>query len=275
LKTGKKAGRNNRNLTQQETPVEMSRQRMNKDNGRTRIKQKKNSIDHALPLISKDRVRTNLLKKQEQKALAFLVQYIPSWMSSNVLTGIGFLGSVIVFLSFILAELFDTRFLLIGVIGFAISWFGDSLDGRIAYYRKKPRKWYGFMLDLVIDWLGIVLIGLGFVIYADRFLKLLGYAFIVLYGLEIIIALLRYKISGSYSIDAGKLSPTETRILISLFLVIEVIFPGSIVYLTAIADIILAISNISEFKKLAKIANERDEEENRKSELKIAENNKE
>jgi len=49
-------------------------------------------------------------------------------------------------------------------------------------------------------------------------------------------------------IDAGKLSPTETRILISLFLVIEVIFPGSIVYLTAIADIILAISNISEFK---------------------------
>jgi hypothetical protein len=131
------------------------------------------------------------------------------------------------------------------------------------------------MLDLVIDWLGIVLIGLGFVIYADRFLKLLGYAFIVLYGLEIIIALLRYKISGSYSIDAGKLSPTETRILISLFLVIEVIFPGSIVYLTAIADIILAISNISEFKKLAKIANERDEEENRKSELKIAENNKE
>jgi len=182
---------------------------------------------------------------------------------------------VIVFLSFILAELFDTRFLLIGVIGFAISWFGDSLDGRIAYYRKKPRKWYGFMLDLVTDWLGIVLIGLGFVIYADRFLKLLGYAFIVLYGLEIIIALLRYKISGSYSIDAGKLSPTETRILISLFLVIEVIFPGSIVYLTAIADIILAISNISEFKKLAKIANERDEEENRKSELKIAENNKE
>ena len=248
---------------------------MNKDHGRTKIKQKINSIDHALPLISKDRVRTNLLKRQEQKALAFLVQYIPSWMSSNVLTGIGFLGNVIVFLSFILAELFDTRFLLIGVIGFAISWFGDSLDGRIAYYRKKPRKWYGFMLDLVIDWLGIVLIGLGFVIYADRFLKLLGYAFIVLYGLEIIIALLRYKISGSYSIDAGKLSPTETRILISLFLVIEVIFPGSIVYLTAIADIILAISNISEFKKLAKIANERDEEENRKSELKIAENNKE
>ncbi len=248
---------------------------MDKGNAKIGMKQKKNSIDHTLPIISHDRIRTNLLKKQEQKALAFLVQYIPSWMSSNMLTAIGFLGNVIVFLSFILAELFDTRFLLIGVAGFVISWFGDSLDGRVAYYRKKPRKWYGFMLDLVVDWLGIVLIGLGFAIYANSFQKILGYAFIVLYGLEIMIALLRYKIGGSYSIDAGKLSPTETRILISLFLVIEVLFNGSIVYLAAIADIILAISNFSEFKKLAKVANERDEEENRKGESKIAENNKE
>ncbi|OQB95138.1 MAG: hypothetical protein BWX81_02106 [Spirochaetes bacterium ADurb.Bin110] len=248
---------------------------MNKDNSKIKTKQKKSLIDHALPIISQDRIRTNLLKKQEQKAIAFLVQYIPYWMSSNMLTAIGFLGNVIVFLSFILAKLLDTRFLLIGVAGFFISWFGDSLDGRVAYYRKKPRKWYGFMLDLVVDWLGIVLIGLGFAIYANSFQKILGYAFVVLYGLEIMIALLRYKISGSYSIDAGKLSPTETRILISLFLVVEVIFQGSIMYLAAIADIILGISNFSEFKKLAKIANERDEEENRKSESKIAENNKE
>jgi len=253
----------------------MLRQEMNKDNSKIKTKQKKSLIDHALPIISQDRIRTNLLKKQEQKAIAFLVQYIPYWMSSNMLTAIGFLGNVIVFLSFILAKLLDTRFLLIGVAGFFISWFGDSLDGRVAYYRKKPRKWYGFMLDLVVDWLGIVLIGLGFAIYANSFQKILGYAFVVLYGLEIMIALLRYKISGSYSIDAGKLSPTETRILISLFLVVEVIFQGSIMYLAAIADIILAISNFSEFKKLAKIANERDEEENRKSESKIAENNKE
>ena len=98
---------------------------MDKGNAKIGMKQKKNSIDHTLPIISQDRIRTNLLKKQEQKALAFLVQYIPSWMSSNMLTAIGFLGNVIVFLSFILAELFDTRFLLIGVAGFVISWFGD------------------------------------------------------------------------------------------------------------------------------------------------------
>jgi len=85
----------------------------------------------------------------------------------------------------------------------------------------------------------------------------------VLYGLEIIIALLRYKIGGNYSIDAGKLSPTETRILISIFLVIEAISQGTLMYLAAIADIVLGISNFTEFKKLARIADKRDNEENK------------
>jgi len=159
----------------------------------------------------------------------------------------------------------DQRFLLMGVVGFAISWFGDSLDGRIAYYRNKPRKWYGFSLDLVVDWMGIVLIGFGFILYADGLSKILGYAFIVLYGLEIIIALLRYKISGKYSIDAGKLSPTEARIIISLFLVVEVMFPGTFLYMAGLADIVLAVSNFLEFKKLARIADRRDEQENKKN----------
>ncbi len=226
----------------------------------------KSSLDDVLLAISQGRNRTNLLKKQEQKTIAFLVQYIPSWISSNMLTGVGFFGNVVVFLSFILGKTVDEKFLLMGVAGFAISWFGDSLDGRIAYYRNKPRKWYGFSLDLVVDWIGIVLVGLGFIVYAPQGLsKILGYAFIVLYGLEIIIALLRYKISGEYSIDAGKLSPTEARIGISLFLVLEVIFHGTLVYMAGLADLILAVSNFLEFKKLARIADQRDEEENKKN----------
>lgn len=230
----------------------------------TMKQQTKSPFDDILLAIGQGRNRTNLLKKQEQNTIAFLVQYIPSWVSSNMLTGVGFLGNVIVFLSFVLGKTVDPRFLLMGVAGFAISWFGDSLDGRIAYYRNKPRKWYGFSLDLVVDWIGIVLVGFGFILYAQGLSKILGYAFIVLYGLEIIIALLRYKISGEYSIDAGKLSPTEARILISLFMVIEVIFQGSIVYLTALADIVLAVSNFLEFKKLARVADRRDEQENKK-----------
>ncbi|MCE5255534.1 MAG: hypothetical protein LLF89_01650 [Spirochaetaceae bacterium] len=227
---------------------------------------KHSSFSEVLQIISQGRERTNLLRKYEQKAIAFLVQRVPSWVSSDMLTGIGFMGNVLVCLSFVLGARVDDHYLLLGVVGFMISWFGDSLDGRIAYYRNSPRKWYGFSLDLAVDWAGIVLIGLGFMIYADNFSKFLGYAFVTLYGLEIIIALLRYKITGKYSIDSGIFGPTEVRILISIFMILEVIFNGLILYMAAIAVVILVVSNILEFRKLLRMADQRDLEERKQTE---------
>ncbi|KAB2825439.1 MAG: CDP-alcohol phosphatidyltransferase, partial [Paludibacter sp.] len=96
---------------------------------------------NALKVISSDRERTNILRKYEQNLIAYLVQRIPSWISSDMLTLIGFSGSIIIFVGFVLATYLHSSFLLLGVAGFLISWFGDSLDGRVAYYRKKPRKW--------------------------------------------------------------------------------------------------------------------------------------
>jgi phosphatidylglycerophosphate synthase len=219
------------------------------------------SITEILDAIAQGRNRTNLLRKYEQRLIAFLVQYIPSWVSSNMLTALGFMGNVLVSLSFILAALCDRYWFLLGAAGFAISWFGDSLDGRIAYYRKKPRKWYGFVLDLAVDWLGIVLIGFGFVLYAAGYLKVVGYAFITFYGLQIIIALLKYKITGIYTIDAGILGPTEARIAVSLMMLIEIAFPGTLQYLAILADLVLILSCYLELKKTLRAADARDREE--------------
>ena len=120
------------------------------------------SLNKVIELISVDRERSNILRNPEQKALAFLVQRIPSWISSDMLTGIGFGGNILTFLSFLLAAYISTPYLLLGVLGYAISWFGDSLDGRTAYYRHKARKWSGFSLDITVDWLGVILMGLGY-----------------------------------------------------------------------------------------------------------------
>ena len=211
--------------------------------------------------ISEGRTRTNLLRKYEQSTLAYLVQRIPAWMSSDMLTAIGFFGSVIVFLSFVLAAYVNRYLLLIGVLGFVISWFGDSLDGRVAYYRHKPRKWYGFSLDITVDWLGVILMGAGFIVYAISPWKIIGFLFVGLYGWEMITALLRYKIINQYSIDSGAFGPTEVRILISLILVLEVIFKNSIIYTSSLACLILLIMNILETKKILQLADERDKNE--------------
>jgi len=218
-------------------------------------------------LIAQGRIRTNILHNVEQKSIAYLVQKIPAWMSSDMLTAIGFVGSVIVFLSFVLGAYISRYFLLLGILGFMVSWFGDSLDGRIAYYRNKPRKWYGFSLDITVDWLGIILMGTGFIVYAPSYWKIIGFLFVVLYGWEMITALLRYKITEQYSIDSGSFGPTEVRILISLMLILEVIVKDSILYTSALACLVLLIMNFLETGKILKFANERDKKE---KEAKIA-----
>jgi len=104
-----------------------------------------------LKIISTDRERTNILRKSEQATLAFLVKRIPAWISSDMLTAIGFFGNILTFLSFILAAYVNTNYLLLGTLGYAISWFGDSLDGRIAYYRQKSRS-YQLRLLILSRW---------------------------------------------------------------------------------------------------------------------------
>jgi len=212
-------------------------------------------------LIAQGRVRTNILHNIEQKSIAYLVQKIPAWMSSDMLTAIGFVGSIIVFLSFVLGTFISRYFLLLGILGFMVSWFGDSLDGRIAYYRNKPRKWYGFSLDITVDWLGIILMGGGFIVYAPSYWKIIGFLFVVLYGWEMLTALLRYKVTEQYSIDSGSFGPTEVRILISFMLILEVIVKDSILYTSSFACLVLLIMNFLETGKILKFADERDKKE--------------
>jgi len=91
--------------------------------------------------------------------------------------------------------------------------------------------------------------------------ELFGFGFVVLYGWEMLTALLRYKITNEYSIDSGKLGPTEVRIIISLILILEVLVNGSIHYSTALACIILLITNIIDTIKLLKLGDIRDKKE--------------
>ena len=150
---------------------------------------------------------------------------------------------------------------MLGILGFVVNWFGDSLDGRLAYFRNKPRKWYGFSLDFTVDWLTNILIGYGYIVYVRGGYELIGFGFVVLYGWAMMTALLRYKITGIYTIDSGLLGPTEVRVIISLFLILEALLPDSIIYSGILACVILFIVNVVDFLKLLKLADQKDKEE--------------
>ncbi|WP_419800912.1 CDP-alcohol phosphatidyltransferase family protein [Mucilaginibacter sp.] len=211
--------------------------------------------------IFQDRKRTNILRKYEQQLISYLVKNTPLFFTSNVLTFIGFLGSLLVFIGFVLATYINRNYLLLGVIGFIINWYGDSLDGRIAYYRNIPRKWFGFALDIIMDWVATVFIGLGYMVYAKEELELAAFLFVVLYGWAMIISQIRYKITDNYTIDAGLLGPTEIRILLALVLITEVIFKDTIQFFAITMCAALFIINCLDTRNLLKLGDERDREE--------------
>lgn len=223
------------------------------------------TTSEVVKVIAEGRSRTNLFKTSEQKFIAYLVQRMPIWLSSDMLTAIGFLGSILTFASFLLAFYIHPTFLLLGVLGYFVCWFGDSLDGRIAYYRHIPRKWYGYALDITVDWLGVILIGLGFVVYVDGAWEIVGFLFVVLYGWEMVTTTVKYKITGKYSIDSGLFGPTEVRIILSLILIIEVLFHNSIQYISLVTTLLLLVSNLIDTTKLLKVADECDIKEKEQS----------
>src|SRR5690606_42024696 len=96
--------------------------------------------------LFQDRKRTNILSSPEQKLISYLVPRIPSWISSDGLTAIGFLGSAMILGSFLLGEYVYRPLLLLGIFGFFVIWLGVYLDGRISFYRNK--LWTRFVLYL-------------------------------------------------------------------------------------------------------------------------------
>ncbi len=211
--------------------------------------------------IFADRKRTNILRSGEQQFIHFLLKHIPGFISPNIMTGVGMFGSIIVCVGFLLAAKFSSFYVLIGILGLFINWFGDSLDGRLAYFRGIARKWYGFALDIIMDWLSIILIGMGYYFYASEATRILSFFFVVLYGWSMIISLLRYKILGVYRIDAGLVGPTELRVIIATILILEAFIPHSITYSAFATAIILLIINLKDTNALLELGNDRDRKE--------------
>lgn len=191
--------------------------------------------------IRQSRQRVNILKNAEFATIEYLCKRMPQWLKPDMLTAIGILGSAIVVGGLLLATL-SKYFLLISILGFVIQWFGDSLDGRIAYYRNTPRKWYGWALDINADWISISLIGLGFYMYFPSF-KALAFVFVLAYGGSMILSLLQYKLNNRYVIDRSALGPTELRIIICAFLLLEIWVPYALITFTAIASTLLIYIN--------------------------------
>ncbi len=228
------------------------------------------NIEQLRTRITSERKRTNLLREIEQPVLAVLCDWMPPFITPNMLTGLGLFANIVVFTGFYLGKK-NPLFLGIAILGFAINWFGDSLDGRLAYYRNIPRKWYGFALDMGMDWISTFLMGLGFYFFLPEQQKIVALLFIAAYSSSMIIALLKYKITGVYQIDSGAFGPTELRIGICLVLLAAMFYPQLIAWAASGIIAVIMIVNMIWFNRVLKFGNERDRKERIARKLSVGE----
>lgn len=171
-----------------------------------------------------DRIQENLLARAERKLLNRLCGWMPRWVVPDILTAIGMLGAFIIFSGYVLSNLGDS-WLWISIAGYFIHWFGDSMDGSLARYRKIERPRYGYFLDHSCDGLAttLVVVGIGlsrYVLLEVALIALAGYLLLSIHAFLLVRVLGEMKLSYAYA------GPTELRVLL-IVLTLAMIAAGS------------------------------------------------
>ncbi len=181
-----------------------------------------------MPKVEKHkRVNKILLGFLERPALRWLAAHMPAWVTPDILTWIGIGASVLIFVSYCLTNI-SPNYLWLANLGFFLNWFGDSLDGTLARYRKIERPRYGFLIDHWIDAISTLLIflGLGLSPYVNLLVASLA---VISYLLVSIMVYLITYVTGIFTITNAYIGPTEIRLL-AVIINIIIFYSGEVIY---------------------------------------------
>ncbi|MGA2886670.1 MAG: CDP-alcohol phosphatidyltransferase family protein [Terracidiphilus sp.] len=109
------------------------------------------------------RVNKSLTASIEKRALQWMAERAPKWLSSDQLTLLGLSAQLGAGLYYALSR-YNRWVLLLAILCLVLNWFGDSMDGTLARVRHQQRPRYGFYVDHMVDVFGSVALmcGLGF-----------------------------------------------------------------------------------------------------------------
>ena len=155
-----------------------------------------------------------LLAGWERRVLPRLAASLPEWVVPDHLTVLGLLASTAIAASYLLSNR-DPHWLWAANLALIVNWFGDSLDGNLARYRKIERPRYGYYLDHLTDAYSTLAVGLGLGLSPYMLLSV-GLSISIVYLVMSINVYLETHAFGEFSFGYGKLGPTEARIILML-----------------------------------------------------------
>ena len=158
------------------------------------------------------RIQTSILNPLEKKVLVWLAQRMPAWVTSDMLTFVGFLGAIVMATGYALANL-NLNWLWLSCLGLLINWFGDSLDGSLARVRNTQRKTYGFYIDHNVDVINetIMFVGVGLSPLVNMSFAMFA---LVAYFMLSIYVYIDCHLKGEMRLTYAGMGPTEFRLIL-------------------------------------------------------------
>jgi len=158
------------------------------------------------------RVNRSLTAAMEKRALTWMAQRAPRWVTSDGLTLLGLLAQIGAGGFYVLSR--ENKYALLGVIVcIVLNWFGDSMDGTLARVRNQQRPRYGFYVDHMMDIFGAtaLMCGLGMSGFVHWPVAIAMLVVFLLLSAESYLA--TYTLS-TFQMSQGVFGPTEIRILL-------------------------------------------------------------
>lgn len=172
------------------------------------------SSNPGLPTITTPpvRIQQNILARSERRLLNWLCPRLPAWVTPDQLTTLGFFGAVLVAAGYILSWQ-DSEWLGLSLAGYIVNWFGDSLDGSLARWRRIERPAYGYFVDHSVDAMGTLLMisAIGMSPYVRLDVALMA---VIGYFLLSIHTFIAAKVVGEFRLSYMAGGPTELRLML-------------------------------------------------------------
>ena len=160
------------------------------------------------------RLQQSFVAATEKETLLWLAERTPSWINSDHLTVLGFVGQCMAGVCYALAR-WNRYVLLLGVIFLAMNWLGDSLDGTLARVRDCQRPRYGFYVDHVVDTFAAFFL-MGGLALSGYVHPAIAFGMLIAFLMLSIEAYLATYTLGQFQLSYWKFGPTEIRLLLAL-----------------------------------------------------------
>lgn len=170
------------------------------------------------------RIQTSVLNGIERKALIWMAERMPRWVTSDMLTLVGVFGAALIGAGYALSAN-DYRWLWLCTLGLFVNWFGDSLDGTLARVRNTQRPVYGYYIDHTLDCVNemMMFVGAGLSGYVHLGFAMIAFALYLMLTINVSI---NAHLKSEFKLTYAKMGPTEFRLLMVIVNLLLIFIPS-------------------------------------------------